>query len=395
MTRRAVGILAAISCAALELVFRNGAAAQPAAPGVPVSVAQASRRDVPIITGGIGTVQAFQSVLVRARVDGTVEQVAFAEGQDVKPGDLLALIDPRPYQAAYDQMTAKKAADMAMLANSRRDLARYADLARNDFASRQSVDTQNASVSQSTATIEGDDAAIAAAKLNLDFTRITSPIQGRVGLRLVDVGNLIHANDAAGIVTINQIHPISLLFTLPQDMFPTVQDAIRTSGGTPLAVQAFSSDGKQRLSSGTLLTLDNSIDISTGTIRLKAQFANMDDRLWPGQFVDARLQLGVARDAVTIPSPAVQHGADGLYVYVVKQGDVAALVPITAGQDDGQVTVVTSGLAGNETVITTGQSRLTGGTRIAMSQAQAGAGQASGQPPSGQPGAAPPAKTGG
>ena len=354
---------------ALSLAATLPAAAQQS--GVPVSTAQATRRDVPIFVSGIGTVQALQSVLVRARVDGTIDKIAFIEGQDVKVGDLLATIDPRPYQAVYDQAVAKKAADVAMLGNAKRDLARYADLAKSDFASRQSVDTQSASVSQSTATTQADDAAIAAAKLNLDFTRITSPIEGRVGLRLVDPGNLVHASDSTGIVTINQVHPIAALFTLPQDMFPTVEDAVRSAAPTPLNVEAFGGDGKRQLGAGTLLTMDNAIDTSTGTIRLKATFPNKDDRLWPGQFVNVHLQLGVAKNVITVPSEAVQHGVNGLYVYAVDNGSVAKLVPIETGQDDGQTTIVTKGLTANETVVTSGQSRLTDGTRVASSS-QAG-----------------------
>ena len=342
------------------------AAGQQGPAAVPVSAAAAVRQDVPIFIRGLGTVQALQSVLVRARVDGTVERVAFVEGQEVKPGDLLAVIDPRPYQAAYDQAVAKKNADVAQLGNAKRDLVRYSDLARSEFASRQSVDTQQASVSQTTANTQADDAAMAMAKLNLDFTRIVSPIEGRVGLRLVDPGNLVHANDATGIVTVNQIHPISMLFTLPQDQFPTVQDAIHASRD-PLKVVAYSSDDKQNLGSGVLLTTDNAIDASTGTIKLKAQFANQDDRLWPGEFVNAHLQLSIANNAITVPSSAVQRGVNGLYVFVVKPGGVAALVPVETGQDDGTVTIVTKGLSGSEMVVTGGQSRLTDGTKVAVS----------------------------
>lgn len=376
MCRPPIRALLAMCC---TVALASVAVAQPAAT-VPVSTGMAKRQDVPIVTRGIGTVQAFQSVLVRARVDGAVDRIAFTEGQDVKPGDLLAVIDPRPYQAALDQAMAKRAADGAQLGNSRRDLARYADLARSDFASRQSVDTQAASVSQGAANTQADDAAVAMAKLNLDFTRITAPIEGRVGLRLVDVGNLVHASDSGGIVTINQIHPISLLFTLPQEMFPTVQDAIHAAPGAPLVVHAFSSDDKQALSDGTLLTLDNAIDTTTGTIRLKAQFANAEDRLWPGQFVNAHLQLGVARNVVTVPTAAVQHGVDGLYVYVVKPGGVAGLTPVEVGQDDGVLTVVTKGLTGTETVVTGGQSRLTDGTRVATTAPGGGPPSAAGTP---------------
>ena len=363
--------LGSLAGMAVSLVVGVPSLAQQAPAAIPVSAVAAQRQDVPIFTRGIGTVQALQSVLVRARVDGTVERIAFTEGQDVKPGDLLAVIDPRPYQASYDQAVAKKAADVAQLGNAKRDLARYSDLAKSEFASRQSVDTQQASVSQTTANTQADDAAIAMAKLNLDFTRIVSPIDGRVGLRLVDPGNLVHANDATGIVTVNQIHPISMLFTLPQDIFPTVQDAMHASK-QPLRVTAFSSDDKTSLSEGVLVTTDNSIDSSTGTIRLKAQFANQDDRLWPGQFVNAHLQLSVAHNVVTVPSAAVQRGVNGLYVYVVKPGDVASLVPIEAGQDDGVTTIVTKGLSGSEKVVTGGQSRLTDGTKVATNAPASG-----------------------
>ncbi len=356
--------LMALVGAAVSLTFALPVAAQQGPAAVPVSVAQVKRQDVPIFIKGLGTVQALQSVLVRARVDGMIDRIAFTEGQEVKVGDLLAVIDPRPYQAAYDQAVAKKNADVAQLGNAKRDLVRYSDLARSEFASRQSVDTQQASVSQGAANTQADDASIALAKLNLDFTRIVSPIDGRVGLRLVDPGNLVHANDATGIVTVNQIHPISMLFTLPQDAFPTVQDAVRASKD-PLIVDAYSSDDKQKLGEGTLVTADNAIDTSTGTIKLKSQFANQDDRLWPGEFINAHLQLSVAHNVVTVPSSAVQRGINGLYVYVVKPGGVAGLVPVEAGQDDGQVAVITKGLTGAETVITGGQSRLTDGTKVA------------------------------
>ena len=356
---------------AFSLALTCHAMAQQGPAGVPVSVAAAKKQDIPIFTRGIGTVQALQSVLVRARVDGTVEKIAFTEGQDVKVGDLLAVIDPRPYQAVYDQAVAKKMADVAQLGNAKRDLARYSDLAKSEFASRQSVDTQQMTVSATTATTQADDATIAAAKLNLDFTKITSPIEGRVGLRMVDQGNLVHANDATGIVTVNQIHPITMLFTLPQDVFPTVQDAMRASHD-PLTVIAYSANDKERLSQGTLLTMDNTIDTSTGTIKLKATFTNQDDRLWPGQFVNAHLQLSVARGVVTVPSQAIQRGVNGLYVYVIKPGNIASLVPIEAGQDDGTSAIIIKGLNGTETVVTGGQSRLTDGTRVASSASQPG-----------------------
>ena len=350
------------------LVFAAVARAQmpaqaPTSPdGVPVTMVQAQRRDIPVFARGIGTVQAFQSVLVRPRVDGTIDRIAFTEGQEVKAGDLLAVIDPRPYQAVLDQALAKRTADQALLANSKRDLARYADLARSDFASRQSVDTQIASVAQTTANTQGDDATVATARLNLDFCQIKAPIGGRVGLRLVDTGNLVHAADQTGIVSIAQVHPISLVFTLPQASLPDVQAAMHT--GT-LTVTAYSQDDKLELSHGELLTVDNAIDTSTGTIRIKAVFGNADDRLWPGQFVHARLLLETRPNVVTVPSAAVQRGSNGLYVYVVKSDSTASVQPIEVSQDDGSLTIVTNGLDGGEAVVTAGQSRLTNGTRVA------------------------------
>ncbi len=365
----------ALSIATLlaSLAFTSSALAQ--APGVPVTVAKAEHKDMPIFRSGIGTAQAFQSVLVRARVDGEIQQIAFTEGQEVKPGDLLAVIDPRPYQAVYDQAIANKSAHVAMLGNAKRDLARYTDLARSDFASRQSVDTQTASVTQSQAQTQADDAAIAAAKLNLEFTRVTAPIGGRVGLRLVDPGNQVRAADAAGIVTINQIHPISVVFTLPQDNLVAVQDAMRASQA-PLTVIAYASDDRQKLGEGELMTIDNAIDTNTGTIKLKAKFANADDRLWPGEFINAHLQISLDKNAVVVPSAAVQRGVNGLYVYLVKPDNTAVLQAVEIGQDDGTQTIVTKGLSGGEQVVTAGQSRLTSGTRVALNQ------------PAGQPGQA-------
>jgi len=358
----------------LTLLAGSAAAQQPGPgqpgpsgpPGVPVSIGHVTQQDVPIIERGIGTVQSLKSALVRARVDGVIQQIAFTEGQDVKAGDLLVVIDPRPYQAAFDQASAKRMADQATLNNSRRDLGRTSELARSEFATRQSLDTQTASVSQGTANIQADDAAVALAKLNLDFARVTAPFNGRVGLRLVDEGNLVHANDAAGLVTINQVHPISAVFTLPQDLLPAVQDAVRR--GTPLAVAAYSSDDKTLLGRGTLLTTDNAIDSTTGTIRLKATFPNADDRLWPGQFVNAHLELRTLAGAVVAPSPAIMHGVNGLYVYVAQANNTVAVQPVEVGQDDGRVTVVTKGLDGTETVVVGGQSRLSNGARITVNQ---------------------------
>jgi multidrug efflux system membrane fusion protein len=356
----------AVAAAVLTLAQAGGARAQAPAPpqpsAVPVQVTQAVRRDVPILLRNIGTVQAFQSVLVRARVDGTLDDVFFQEGQEVKRGDRLAQIDPRPYAAALAQAVAKRAADAAQLANARNDLNRYQSLSRNDFASRQQVDTQAATVAQFEATLQGDDAQIATARLNLDFCNITSPIDGRVGLRMVDPGNLIHANDAQGIVSITQIHPISVIFTLPQDTLPQVQAAMVKS---KLQVQAWSADDQHQLDTGELLTVDNSIDQGTGTYRLKAVFPNKENQLWPGQFVNARLQTGTRPGVVTVPSIAVQHGPSGLFVFMIKPDQTAAMRPVEVVQDDGQMAVIAKGLDDGAQVVVKGVSRLQDGTPVA------------------------------
>jgi multidrug efflux system membrane fusion protein len=357
---------------ALALAIACLPAATLAAPAPPVTTVQATRRDVPIYTTGIGTVQAYRDVLLRARVDGTLDRIEFTEGQDVHPGDVLAEIDPRPYAALLAQAQAKRAADQAQLQNARLDLSRYAALARTNFASRQQLDTQQASVNQTQANLQGDDAAIASAALNLSFCTIRSPIEGVVGLRLVDIGNLVHATDTTGIVTITQVQPISLVFTLPEGQLPAVRDAM--AQGKP-QVLALTSDGGRTLSEGTLLTPSNSIDASTGTIALKATFANADRKLWPGQFVAARLRLGTDRSAVVVPQAAIQHGPDGLYVFVVKPDRTAAKQAVTTGYEgEGQV-VVASGLQGAENVIVAGQVRVQAGDKVAPTSQDAAASQ--------------------
>lgn len=353
----------ALALALLVLPAAAPALAQEAPPGVPVSADIAARRDVPVLFRNIGAVQSYYSVLVKARVDGTLDKVFFTEGQDVRAGDRLALIDPRPYAAALAQAQAKKAADEALLANARLDLARYSNLARNDFASRQQVDTQNAAVAQYVATIAGDQAAIDTAKLNLDYCTIVSPIDGRVGLRLVDPGNLIQAAAGQGIVTINQIHPIAVTFTLPQDDLPRVQAAMARG---PVPVFARNQDDSVLLGEGKLLTTDNAIDPATGTIKLKAEFANPDNKLWPGQFVNAAVQVDLLRDVVAIPSFAVQRGPNGLYVYTIKSDQTVAMTPITVAQDDGKYAVIAKGLEPGVRVVTNGMSRLQDGSHVSV-----------------------------
>ncbi len=338
-----------------------GASHALADPPTPVTVARVSRQDVPEYVQGIGTVQAYRSVLVRARVDGTLEKIAFREGQTVHPGDLLAQIDPRPYAAALAQAQAKRASDQAQIDNARRDLARYAALVRTAVASRQQVDTQQATVSQETANLAGDEAAIASAALNLSFCRIEAPIEGVVGLRLIDIGNLIHATDASGIVGITQVHPISLMFTLPEDELPQLREAMR--GGMP-PVTAMAQDGTTPLAEGTLVTINNSIDTQTGTITLKAEFPNLDDTLWPGQFSTGRLRLRVARGALTVPPQAVQHGPDGLYVYVVSSDGTAERRDVKVGYQDANAAIIGEGLHDGDTVVVSGQLRLQPGMRV-------------------------------
>jgi multidrug efflux system membrane fusion protein len=324
-------------------------------------------------------VQAYRSVLVRARVDGTLEKILFTEGQDVKPGDPLAEIDPRPYEAALQQAEAKRAADQAQLDNQKRDLTRYAALARTNFASRQQLDTQTSTVDQTVATLQGDEAAIAAAALNVSFCHITSPISGVAGLRLVDEGNLVHANDTGGIVTVTQVQPISLVFTLPESEFPKVQAAMRAAAaGAMPRVLAYASEGATPagdgppLATGTLLTPSNSIDTTSGTIALKATFENSQRTLWPGQFVAARVQLGIAHNAVTVPVPAVQHAPDGVFVYVVQPDHTAVRQDVTLGYEgDGRV-VVTGGLKGGEDIIVAGQVRVQSGQKVDPRPARAG-----------------------
>jgi multidrug efflux system membrane fusion protein len=372
----ALALLGSVVAAGLDHARAQSGAPAAQSDAVPVTAIKVQKQDLAEYAQGIGTVQAYRSVLVRARVDGTLETVAFREGQEVKPGDLLAEIDPRPYAAVLDQARAKLAGDQAQLANAKRDLVRYSNLARTNFASRQQVDTQLALVDTDAANIEADDANIAAAALNLSFCRITSPIEGVVGLRLVDIGNLIHSTDTTGIVSITQVHPIALVFTLPQDQLPAVRDAMareltKTGEPTgpfdqrvPLPVIALTSDGGRVLSHGHLLTPNNSIDTTTGTISLKAEFANADNRLWPGQFVAAKLRLAVAHDALTVPPAAVQHGPDGLYVYVVKPDNTVEKQAVRVGYQDEQAMLITDGLTAGQTVVLSGQLRLQPGTRV-------------------------------
>jgi multidrug efflux system membrane fusion protein len=349
------------------LALTTGAAlAQQAAsptPSVPVSVGKVTRQDVPLWLHGLGTVQAFYSVQLRPQVDGTLLQVPVTEGQVVKQGDLLAVIDPKPYQALLDAANAKKQQDLADLANARHDLERYASLAKQDFASRQQVDTQTALVNHLIAAIAGDDAQIETAQLNVRYSFITAPFGGRVGLRTVDPGNFVRAAEATSLMPLAQITPIAVTFTVPQDALPAVQDALR-AGAPP--VVAYSSDDKTELDRGTLLTVDDAIDSTTGTIKLKATFPNAAAHLWPGQFVNTRLLLGTSKGVLTAPSPAVMRGQDRLYAYVLNPDQTVSVRTVEIQRDDGALAVLTKGLVEGQQVVTDGQARLLEGSHVTV-----------------------------
>ena len=342
---------------------------QPPSPQtVPVITTAVEQRNVPIYATGLGTAQAWRSVVVRAQVNGYLQQIKFTEGQLVKPGDVLAVIDPRPYAAVLAQAEAKKAGDEAQLANDQMNYSRDSALAQKEFASRQQVDNDLALARQFQANVQADTAAIAAAQLNLEFCTITAPIEGVVGFRQVDIGNLVQANSTQSIVTIQQIHPIAVVFTLAQQDFPSVQEAL--AQGKPPVI-TYTSDDQTKLAEGTLLTPNNTIDASTGTISLKAIFPNTENKLWPGQFVNTHLQLRVQDNALTVPLQAVQHGPDGLFVYVVKPDSSVAHQDVSVGYQDNRIAIIAKGLQPGEQVVLSGQSRLQEGTKVIAKPAAA------------------------
>jgi multidrug efflux system membrane fusion protein len=368
-------------------------AAHPAdPPAVAVNVATVTRGDVPEYLEGLGTVQAFYTVTVTARVDGRIDNVAFREGQDVKKGALLAQIDPRPYQAALGVASAARDKDRAQLENARRDLERYEELAPEDLASKQTVDTQKALIAQLIAQVKGDEAAIDNARTNLDYTTVTSPIEGRTGIRLVDPGNNVHATDTTGMVVVTQIEPISIIFSLPEENFTQLSAALGRGAVTAVAL---SRDGKDELDQGTVALIDNQIDQTTGTIRVKATLPNRQRRLWPGEFVNVRVLTQTRRQVLTIPASALQRGPDGLFTYLVRADSTVAVAPVSASEPAGNVVVVDQGLAAGDQVVTSNFYRLQPGTRIrANTAAEGGAPQslpAPRQAGSGQSGATEPA----
>ncbi|MDW3688878.1 efflux RND transporter periplasmic adaptor subunit [Cupriavidus sp. CV2] len=337
--------------------------AAPPAPAVSVTSAQVKREDVPIGLAGVGTVQAMATVTVKPRVDGQLDRVGFVEGQDVKAGQLLAQIDPRTFQAQLQQAMAQKSRDEAQLANARLDLQRYEGLIKENATTQQTLDTQRAQVAQLAAAVKTDEALVNVARVQLDYTTITAPLSGRVGARLVDPGNIVHAADANGLVVIRQIDPIDVVFTLPDGEFQRINRAMQASG-TPLAVQASERATGQLLGQGKLVLLNNTIDTTSGTIQLKGRFPNPSHTLWPGQYVNARLVLGERDQALTIPAAAVQRGQTGTYVYVVQADHTVASRPIEVAETQDAKAVVTKGLAADERVVVDGQYKLKPGTRV-------------------------------
>ncbi len=330
---------------------------------VPVTTATSRIQDVPEYLAGLGTVQGMNVVQIKSQVNGALIALPIAEGKEVHKGDIVAEIDPRPYKAALDQATAQRDEDTALLQSAKLDLQRYENLAKTNFAPVQQVDDQRATVNKDIAAVALDNAMIETAQINLDYCVIRAPIDGRLSFRQIDVGNIIQAaSQTSGIISIMQDKPITVVLTLPEADLTRIQSA-RANG--PVPVVAFDSqDSRNALATGTLLTPNNTIDTTTGTISLKATFENQDDHLWPGQFVNAHVQVGTIRRAVTVPIAAVQHGPDGLFVYVVKPDQTVDPVNIQLGYQDEASAVVTKGLSGNETVVVAGQSRLSPGTRV-------------------------------
>jgi len=348
----------------------NHAADQSATAPVPVLVATAVTRDVPIYLDGLGTVQAFNTVTIKPMVDGPLIDVDFKEGQDVKKGDVLAHIDPRLYQAALDQAVAKKAQDEAQLANAKIDLARYNKLMAAQSTSEQQAATQRALVAQLAAQVQQDQAQIETAQTNLSYTTIVAPLAGRTGMRQVDAGNIVHATDTTGIVVITQLQPISVVFTLPQQSLQQVAAAMHNATPAVLAYpQGTVENDATIIDRGTLAVLDNQVDPTTGTIKLKATFPNPDNKLWPGGFVGVRLQVATTKNATVVPVAAVQQGPNGAYVYVVNANGTVTRRSVTISHQDEQGAIIAQGVNPGERVVTDGAARLSDGKKVAIAPA--------------------------
>ncbi|WP_222842005.1 efflux RND transporter periplasmic adaptor subunit [Cystobacter ferrugineus] len=360
-----MGLLAVITLAVASAWWWLGRTSKPSAaaapPAVPVVIEQASLRDVPHLLRGIGTVQSLHSVVVRTQVEGILTEVAFKEGQQVNRGDLLARIDDRAIAAEVAQARAEKARNEAQLHAARLDLERYGNLVRDEAISRQMVDQQKAQVEQLEATLRANEALIAAAQVRLSYTRITSPVTGRVGLRRVDAGNVVRPSDVQGLVSVTQIDPIAVVFSLPQDELPRLQALLRDPAGA--AVTAFDRAGGTTLAEGRLSMIDNQIDPSTGTISLKAEFPNAEGKLWPGQFVAVEFRTGESQDATVVSARTIQRGRQGPFVFRIQEGK-ATVVPVTLGYADEDIAVVASGVTAGDTVVSDGHSRLKAGSVV-------------------------------
>src|ERR1700726_2038828 len=339
--------------------------AAPAPPTVPIVAGTVAQHHVPIYLTGVGTVIAYNTDVVRAQIQGQIVSINFTEGQTVHAGDLLAQIDPRPYQAQIDQFTANRDRDQAQLTNAQANLNRYAPLAQKGWATPQLLDTQKAQVAQLEAAVKSDEALIEAANVQLSYTRLTSPIDGVTGIRQVDVGNIIHPTDPNGLVIVTQIEPISLIFTLPETVLPQIQQQQQKTK-TPLAVLAYSQDGRIELDEGILGLVSNEIIQTTGSIQLKANFPNKAHRLWPGELVNARLLLDTRHDGLTVSASVVQQGPQGPYAYVINPDSSVAIRPIKVAQISEGQALIDSGLQANEQVVTDGQYKLQPGTHVTI-----------------------------
>ena len=356
-------LLTLLLCGALAGCGRGqkNARASGPPPSVPVGVATVKQRDFPVYLTGLGSVTAFNTVSLKTRIDGQITQVNFIEGQDVKEGELLIQIDPRPYQVALEQAQANLQRDEAQLTNAKVQYERMKALYDGGVIAKQDLDTQEASFGQYEGTIAADKAAIDSAKLNLAYTRITAPISGRIGLRQVDIGNYVTAASGASMAVITQMHPIAIIFTLPEDQLQAVRE--RMQKGT-LQVDVYSRDDQTKLSTGKLLTIDNQIDPTTGTVRFKAVFENPDNGLWPNQFVNVHLLLETRKNAITAPVSAIQRGPQGTFVYLVDNNNTVEVRPVQLALTQGNTVVIASGLQAGERVVTDGQEKLQAGSRV-------------------------------
>jgi membrane fusion protein, multidrug efflux system len=351
------------------IIWRHSGSTHAAAPPkVPVTATDATQRDVPIYYDALGTVQAFNTVAIRAQVTGQIVSINFRQGQEVRKGDVLAQIDPAPFKATLDQAVAKKAADEAQLVDNEKDLARFKTLVVKNAETQQNVDLQQAKVDQSKATIEADEATVEASQTQLNFATIVAPIDGVVGFRQIDIGNIIHTADVNPLTVLTQIKPSQVIFTLPQSDLGPVREAMLHGS---VSVLAFDQDDKQQLAEGHLLLINNQIDQATSTIQLKAEFPNEDERLWPGEFVRIRILITTHKNAVIIPPVAVQRGPEGLYVWVIKPDNTVEQRPITGQTVNDATAIVSKGLAVGEHVVVTGQSRLDEGTHVVIRQSNA------------------------